>query len=335
MSEQTSHNPHDPSPKPDHTGEARDLLPVGALLRAAADNELSAEDRARLDAHLRDHPEDDARIEFERRLRSHCAGAMQAPPAPAALRERILAIAASAGQTTDSFSDEADQPDQDALADRIAERSRVARETHFGGRNRALVGAAAAILLLVAGYSLFSQVLSTPGTAGPQNAGVANGVSLANFFAAEHDRCAKVPERSDKFTVADMNRVPDAITRILGAVPSIPDFEAAGMVFRDMGECHVPGEGRSVHVRLETDGSRCRKGISVSLFIQQGRASIIPENEDRPLALMRCSEGMKTTVYAWYAGGMSYFMVSEQTACERLREAAGLGEPIASRGSRG
>ena len=327
MSEPTSHNPS--SGMPD-AGSGPDPLPIASLLRAAADDELSTEDRARLDAHLRKHPEDDARIEFERRLRTHCAGAMQTPPAPAALREKILAIAASAGELS---GESGRDTNDDVLADRIAERSRIARATHFGGRSRALVGAAAAVLLLVAGYSLFSQVIGTPSPAGPQTAGVGNGFSLANFFATEHDRCTKVPERTDKFTVADLSRTPDAFARILGQVPVIPDFQAAGMVFRDMGECHVPGDGRSVHLRLETDGSACREGISVSLFIQQGRASVIPEDESRPLALMRCSDGMKSTIYAWYAGGMSYFLVSEQTACERLREAAGLGEPIASRGA--
>ncbi|MCC5787944.1 MAG: hypothetical protein JJU33_14720 [Phycisphaerales bacterium] len=305
---------------------------MASVLRAAADDELSTEDRARLDAHLRKHPEDDARIEFERRLRTHCAGVMQTPAAPAALREKILSIAAGAEQHAESgFSDDTDH---DALVDRIEERSRIARASYFGGKRRALIGAAAAVLLVVTGFSLFSQVTGTPTPAGPQTAGVGNGISLANFFAAEHDRCTKIPQRSDKFTVADLSRVPDAFASILGRVPAIPDFQAAGMVFRDMGECHAPGEGRSVHVRLETDGSACREGISVSLFIQQGRAPVIPEDEDRPLALMRCSDGMKTTIYAWHAGGMSYFLVSEQTACERLREAAGLGEPIASRGAR-
>lgn len=332
MSEPTSHNPHEGSTQSgsdaqSNPGSSGDLLSIAALLRAAADDELSPEDRARLDAHLRNHPEDDARIEFERRLRVHCAGLMQTDHAPDALRQRVMAIAGSSNTET-SFSD---HTDQDELADRIAERSRTARAAGFGGRNRALVGAAAAVLLLVAGVSLLSQAIGPSGPADAQTAGVGNGVSLANFFVQEHDRCATVPRRSDKFTVADPSSLPETFSRILGAVPTIPDFQAAGMVFRDMGECHVPGEGRSVHVRLNTDGTSCREGISVSLFIQQGRSEVLPAGENRPLALMRCADGMKSTIYAWHAGGMSYFLVSEQTACERLREAAGLGEPIASR----
>jgi hypothetical protein len=225
-------------------------LPLAALLRLAADGELTPEQGARLEAHLAAHPEDAERIEFERSLREACSRACcPGCCAPAGLRERIARAAGG-----------------DAGAEMIAERTRS--RSFWAVGNLARFAAAAALVLLVAsaGYLV--------GRAEPRLAGIESGppngrllaASLARFVRGEHGRCTEGgPAIDSKFYVTEPDAVPAEFADIVGASVSLPTValaEERGLRFVDAGLCHPPG-GDAMHIRFRTDTDRL-----VSLWVQ-------------------------------------------------------------------
>lgn len=229
MNEREGHNQH--------------TLPIAALLRMAADGELDQHQEDRLRAHLADHPEDEARIGFERDLRGACARACSpGGAAPAGLRDKILANCR----------------DQ-AVADGIEERASQTRDRSFwAGRVVVRFGAVAAVVALVAAVS-FMIGRGGPGLpSGPHQ--VSPEVMLArvvHFVGNEHDRCADLPELDNsKFTVGAPDRLEPEFATLAGrevSLSTVLTAEQQGLHFFDAGRCHLPSGGTAMHIRFTTD----------------------------------------------------------------------------------
>lgn len=311
-------------------GSGAGLTPA-TLIRCAADGELSAEQHRALADHLAAHPGDEARIEFERGLRSACGQAMGQVRCPDALRARVLAIAAAARASENEGLAATENP---ATVGGAATRERSFWQSAWsgGGMQRALGALAAAIVLLVSGGFLIQMSRTTP-------AGfVENDAMLqrASFVAKEHRACEIDPSRLAKFTVTELDRAPGQLASLLGAGASMPDLQQAGFEFKGSGECHLPGGGRSAHIRLRSptlpDGTG---GCTVSLFMQAGATDGIDMQPGKAyqLTLPPDASGSNAapTIYAWQADGVSYFLVSErQVMCEKVARSVGL-EIVSSR----
>lgn len=199
-----------------------------------------------------------------------------------------------------------------------------------------VLGALAAAIVLVASAGFLIQM--------SQNAG--NGVSSAegmiqraSFVAGEHRECDVNPARLAKFTVQELELAPSKLARVLGGEPTIPDLEAAGFVFQGVGECRLPGGGRSAHLRMIAprfaDDPNARSdggvGVMVSLFMQTGEQDPVPMEEGRAYELSLPEIAAESrldyapSVYAWRVGEVSYYLVAEQQLpCTQLAESIGL-----------
>jgi ferric-dicitrate binding protein FerR (iron transport regulator) len=274
-----------------------DIKGLGALLRAAADDELTPEQHAALEAHLRAHPEDEARIEFERALRERVGRTMGETTAPAALRERVE-------RALEHESEAGPRP----------RRRRIAMG----------VLAMAASVVVVAGV-LFA--LMSPGS--PIGPDARYRSSLAGFLHSEHERCWVDADRIlAKFGVRERDQLPASMATVFGhdvALPGEIAGQGSGLEFIAAGECNVPGRARSMHLGFRTDGTRGEAGVAVSLFIQPDETRLELEEgvtyrltSERRIARGVCS------IYAWTLDGMIYFLVSDDAgACDLALESTG------------
>lgn len=288
-------------------------LDRAVLLRCAADDELTEAQDAQLRAHLRDHPEDKASIAFERSLRGACARVMDTPPCPEALRQRIEAMASGAALQADqtrAHDAHAGDPAQSPRG-----RAGSGRRGQSRSMQRRMINAVAASIALIFGGAFLWQMILL---SGPDPSVAANAAYVTNFVGTEHDLCETDPTRTLKFSIHKLDETPAALSNILGKSPTLPDLIATGLRFRDGGECAVPGGGRSVHLRFETDGSAGPAGVPVSLFIQHGLPTRVRMEPDVAYRLTAQSSGQAQTtpiaIYGWYADGLTYYLVTEDEA---------------------
>lgn len=273
-----------------------DDVNLGALLRAAADDELTPEQQARLDAHLAAHPEDAARIEFERRLRVATSRVMSDVRAPAGLRGRIERIGAE------------HEP-----------RRPIWRQPRVVGL--------AASLLLVAGLLVVLSIPASP--VGPQ---ARYRATLMSFLDREHARCwVDTDTILDKFHVREPDELPQQAETLLGRSVSFDDFDdLEGLEFVGGGECVVPGRSPSMHLGFRTDGTRGEADVAVSLFVQIDPGKLAMQEgvtyrltSERRIAREAC------TIYAWTHDGLLHFMVADNAnACDLGRRALGAPETV-------
>jgi len=254
VNQESTHNPQDQSPQGDGA------LPKAVLLRMAADGELDALGQQQLDDHLRNHPEDQACIDGERQLRSACARALAgAAAAPPALRTRVEALLADTRTRTTRASGASDDH-RDSVPESFAPQTR----SRSFWRRQAIVRftAAAAMLALVA------TVAFMVGRTSP-NAWAPAGTRIAAFARHEHSRCmTDMPTINSKFTVTELDKVPDAFSAITGkpvSLPTILHAERTGLHFVDAGECHLPGQGKSMQIRFRIGDN---SNDLVSLWVQ-------------------------------------------------------------------
>ena len=274
----------------DAEGHNQGELPIAALLRMAADGELSAEQESRLRAHLAAHPEDERRVDFERELRGACARAC-CPDccAPAGLRERVMACC-----------------DEDTVAEGLASRAPETRDRSFWARRMVLrFGAVAALIALVALMSFMVGRSAAPTT--PE--GWIQRV--ASFTRKEHGRCAEMPAaENSKFTVERADQLEPEFAILAGREVSLGTvLEAAdkGLQFLDAGECHLPGGGTAMHIRFQTDDPTAGvvsvwAQVDGSLELDEGKTYVSGEGCD--------------CVRLWRVGEVRYVMVcsSEESA---------------------
>lgn len=313
----TRHEPQHPSP-----------TSPGELLRCAADEELDAEAREALRRHLEAHPEDQARIDFERELRQSCARVMGRTTAPERLRTRIAALAAE-------HRDEATPPkDADRPAEPPAPIPFPVRAT------RAAVAAAAILVIAAAGVMVWT-IGQRPGQETPATA--SSMTLVADFVAEEHERCAKDPARvARKLTAQETAKIPESLANVLGRTPTIPDLLGAGLQLEGAGRCGVPGGLDSIHMlftvagETEFNGHTVPDGTRVSLFIQRGGANTEKMKTGRTY-LVRCSPGQRCErtggplIWGWRDDELTYYLVADvPEATSGIGRAVGLDEPTGS-----
>lgn len=166
---------------------------LAPLLRACADGELSDEQCARLREYIQQHPDAASQVRFEEALRSSCSRAMKQPCCPDALRDKIRAIASAAAQPSAPADPARTEPDHDeAYAQRIEGAGAYTRDRSFWARSP-LMGAAAALLIVVAG-ALIWQSVSLTGASMPAHPGLSFEQAsyyerVSDFVVREHNRC--------------------------------------------------------------------------------------------------------------------------------------------------
>lgn len=255
----------------DRSSGAEGAMGPGVLLRAAADGELDPCQRERLAAHLREHPEDLRRVDFERQLRDACGRSLGGPSAPAHLREAIVAARGRDG---------------------VLARLRPALQT-----------LAAAVLLLVA--VAFLARMAAIGGGAPALAGYAE---LAGYVAAEHEACERDPSRAAKFTVERLDAVPQRFQNVLGGAAGLSEFQEAGLTFRDAGECRLPGRGPSVHVRFERVENGEAVSLFIQRA-RDSRVDFEPGRAYRLRS--PGNDALGREVYAWRSGELNYYIVAD------------------------
>jgi len=311
-------------------GDSGGVLPIASLLRAHADgeqSELSAHDRARLDAHLASHPESESWIAFERSMRASVGRVLGEQRAPASLRARVAQIAQESAAGT---IEQTPSTDQDALAASLESRAEQTRRMSFWRdrfRQVATVGVAAAVLLV---GSVF---VVRMGTTSPVQQHTAGQTELVGFASQEHDRCWVDKAYADEKFTAGPEQVEPLLGRILGTAPTMPALVEAGLRVVDAGKCKVPGDGPSVHLRLETIGTGgVPEGIPVSLFVQRSTQDDARFDEGITYAFesdpASASEQRRASIYIWRRDGMNFVLVAEnREICELVREQADLPAP--------
>jgi len=276
-----------PSDRPANPTDDRprgDALSIGALLRLAADDELTADEADRLERHLREHPEDRARIDSERGLRAHVArfGA-RAPAASSDLRERIAGILAGEAE-------EADAP--------------VIRRTDrsFWQRSLAPLAIAASLLLVVSASLVIRQAAVTTG-GGWMNE--VFGAEVAGFVDREHDRCVELDDATNlKFVTSTLEGASELMVERLGSAPAMIDLSVRGLTLAGAGGCHVPGDGRSVHLLYRPTSEA---GTPVSLFVQREVSGF--EGADSNSLCIQRPRDERDEVLVWRRDGLIYYLV--------------------------
>lgn len=296
----------------DESGE--DLAPA-ALLRAGADGELNPAQQRALAAHLLMHPEDEPRVEFERRLRDACGRAMRIDGVPPDLRDRIAAAVCAAGASDDVPQDEPARPT-------AGPNQRGQRKMASSFLSPGRIALYAAVLIGVAGAGIYYMQQSSP-TALIGEATTPS--QVATFVKREHDALAgSEAAATSKLTVTDLAAVPDACRGWVGRELNVDQVLAAGLAFVGAGESAVPGPGRSAHLLFRTaDG-----GQPVSLFVQVYRpdGTELPVEENVVYTL--ATPGGATPIVVWRQRGLVYHLLaeSEQTSAA-VRTAMGVAEP--------
>ncbi len=302
MRDDSNSMPHNSLPTPAVGGVPGDVaLNPAALLRAAADGELSPEQLAALDA---TQPDLAARVDFERSLKPRVSRAMCDPAlAPESLRRRVIAALAAEREETEP-------------------RTLPLRPMQDGAPRHLLPrwAALAATIVLVAGVGFMSwSFANRAGVFGPPTA-----VQLASFVSAEHDRCSKFSDHfKSKFTERSPDRAEAAAAEILGSAPAIITMPVAGLrdggyEFAGIGRCAVPGRGDSAHL-LFADGTT-EAANTISLFIQVDTGQL-------PLDVGTCygcplSETVKHSPVIWRDGGFLFYLFADDpSGLKRAEEA--------------
>jgi len=280
-----------------------DMPDLASLLRLAADDELTPQQRAALEAHLEAHPEDASRIEFERRLRDATSRVMGEVRAPEGLRERIA-----------------------STTERLA--PQTSRQGFWRGAPARAVGLAASVLIVA---SVLVALMLPQSPIGPEARYQA---SLVRYLDREHVRCwIDADEILGKFDVRRRDALPAEASELLGRpvdLAGLVDTEIEGLEFVAGGECAVPGESPSIHLGFKTDGTMGEAGIPVSLFVQRDERQLELEEgvTYRLTSERRLARGV-CTIYVWTRDGLLHFLVSSDAeACDLGREALGAPTPV-------
>ncbi len=302
--------PDNPTPNPSNP-QSQGPLSIAALLRCAADGELTTEQEAALCAHLDESPGCTQRIEFEQRLREACSECYSDEACcPDTLRSTVSQMCEHAR-------------DGELEPGRLAP---VTRTRSFWNSPLARGVAVAAVLVLM--VTLAFQVGQK---AGPVD-GSAPRLTLASqatqFVSKEHLRCEVLadPDVARKFTATTPEQVPAAFEAVMGKALSIEDLiaRAESVKFIDAGRCGVPGTGRSMHVRLATLSEG--EPHSASLFVQEDAGDLdIEEGPSYHLAGGKAQPG-KPCVFVWRGSGLVFWLVCDRTDAQALRQAVGAPE---------
>ncbi len=310
-------------------------LPPAALIRAEADGELSCEQRERLAAHLARHPDDHAAIEFERRLRGSCCRVMSCC-CPDQLRRQVASMAAqSAAEPGGADAPHVRRHDPHDRSPPDHHRPVPGSAGGSPGRRRLLAALVAGIALGVGGLLLVQSARNTTPAVAPADA--AYRTQLAQYVVQEHNRALAPEVAAVKFTMRDLDSVDVGCRGILGQCPNLVERLGGGELrLVGAGPCGLPGDGRSVHLRLEripslAAGAPAEPADNVSLFVKEDRGEL-PLIEGK---LYQFDNGAcditGARVLAWREAGLLYVVVAQsvdsgEPACTPLLRLAGFRE---------
>ncbi|MEN1706532.1 MAG: hypothetical protein AAFR76_01290 [Planctomycetota bacterium] len=287
-------------------------LPLAALVRLAADGEISAEQERRLESELEQNPELARQIEAEQLLRSSLERAFSdGQAAPAGLRDRVAAAMASVELNSEQ-SDDADVPTRMAT---------MTRDRSFWAGPAARVLAAAAALTLVATVFVVSR-------GGVSSEPISNRTRAVQFVASEHGRCViDLPPGTGKFRVSNADEMPGLTGDVLGREITLADLVVNGaenVSFIDAGRCGVPGGGKSMHMRFEVPSDLGGDPERFSLFVQQDEGGMaLTEGVTYELDPSGGGEiDLKSpSIYVWLRGDLVYYLVVDNAKnCRPIRE---------------
>ncbi|MEM8834270.1 MAG: hypothetical protein AAGD00_00485 [Planctomycetota bacterium] len=293
----------------------------GAVIRAAADGEMTPEQRDAFEALADSDPQRDRRVAFEQGLRGSVARSMSGVEVPAGLRSSVLAVM---------------RDESDGAADVVRVAGSDTRSTSFWAR-AAAVGAIAAAVALV---GVISTNQPGPRGGGQQLAGNSaqatgagdeffeiddssapsqNAARLVSFVAGEHDRCNMYEDHFDRKFVAQDKA--SAITMAVEVLPSVPSVEmlqqhisskmdslsSLGYEFSGLGPCMVPGTSRSVHlIYTSSDPSNG----AISLFVAETEGMDSCTLKPGTCHTRTCSKaGHTLAVWKDEAAGLVFFLV--------------------------
>ncbi len=268
---------------------------IAALLRLAADDDLTPEQQARLDAYLAENPEDLARIDFDRQLRGACARAMSDVSTPEGLADRVRAAIA-----------------EDAQAEALSNLQPQTTNTAFWSRARDWRTAAAAIILLalvLGGAWNLTRAPAPPAWA-----------ELAGLMVSEHSRTYSASPVSGSMELVEVERACDLW---LGCEPSLDTLlKNAKVELADAHNCVIGGRHTTAHLQIRLEGRP--EGNVVSLFIMTIAA--VPGLSERKTYKVDCPDA--DAILVWRAGELVYFLVSDAPGgCDALRAAIQLPQP--------
>ncbi len=224
---------------------------IANLLRAAADEELSGAERARLETHLAANPADRAFIDFERRLREAVARVMGAERSPDSLRGEIESHLSGDGEV---------------LPFALASRAQAQR------RWRVRPSGLAAGFVLLIGAAVVVSVINPSLLSDWRRASTINvDAEVGLGFADEHRRCATDEQYArEKLDLHSREELLAHLERDLGWEIEAPDLSEFGFVLRSAGDCAIGGAAAgigSVHLLFD-DGA-----VAVSVWIEHSLPS--------------------------------------------------------------
>ncbi len=304
--------PEDTHPEGCHGGSARS---IGALIRAAADQELTPEQVAEFERLCAERNCTEDRVKFERTLRESCGRVMTGSACcTEALRAKIQAMAAGTREVG-------------GAEGRLQAGPTRTRSMSFWRRSPGMA-AAAALLLVVAGTLVWqaSRLPSAAPPAGMTPQQVAYRDRVAGFVSDEHNRCCRSDAAAQaKLIHRDPAAARDHYARTFGAgaVAMEAGTVRAGRVsFWGGGDCHIPGSPKSAHVRFDAVSPE-GEPVRLSLFIMPDtdRLPLEPGTTYRMNAQACDKAGV--ALYAWRAEGLTYLLVSEAKGdfCAMIRQA--------------
>lgn len=306
-------------------GKLPDGMSVGALIRAAADGELTDEQVRQFEALCAERDCTKDRVRFEQTLKECCGRALKEQPCcPDALRSRIAAMAPSAHPQDEQRHEH--EHDVAGAGSPVVAMAGQTRKQSFWRRSPATM-AAAAVLMLAAGVLIY-QGASLP--TGPVPAGwtaqqVSNRDQMAGFVAREHGRCCKSDRAARaKLIYNDPNEARSHFAAAMG-VPDVDipqDAAPAGEVrFMGAGDCHVPAADTSGHLRFDAvspDGTP----MQLSLFVVNDRGQLpIEEGVTYHVPSATCDDA-GVRLFAWRQSGVVYLLVTEAEGafCTTVRQ---------------
>jgi len=294
----------------DHRGDEVTLTSDAALLRAAADGEVTAADQRRLDGLLDAHPHLQSSLEFERALRDATGRVMGAVSTPAGLADRVRAAIRADAEVADSI---------DALGEQTRKPAFWARRTWMSVAAVFVLGLSAALIIQATQISQVS--LSADQLAYRQQ--------LAGFLSTQHDKtCQDLVEaqKGGKLKFSDPTEYEAEIAKVLNHAVKVPRCDRSRKVyFAGGGRCGVPGEGPSGHMVYNAEFAP-----NISVFIKLDRGEL-PLKEGRTYALATEDCGMPgTRILTRSVDGVLYFFVfREGSGCQKALAALGVDAPSA------
>lgn len=297
-------------------GDAADLpRSLSALIRCAADDELTAEMAAEYERRKAAEAESESRVAFDQALRARVGAVMSQPEsAPPSLRDAVAGILEAGPNAASAMTEMPETPET------LGGEQTRSRAFWSGDRLRRFMAAAAAVVVMGGVVFVGQQIFQAP-SAKFQSAGVfatsAERARLVNFLTGEHNACSDFGSYfSAKMNPVEAERARAEIGKFLNAAPVGLELEGAGYTFAGYGQCAVPGGAASVHM-IYRPAANAEAGAKpgdeetavspVSLFIQKdnGWAGL---EENRCYVLRE--EGRGSPMFVWRRDGLIYYLVN-------------------------